>query len=36
MLRKVEGKERLKELARMLGDAKNLELAQKFLESGVT
>ncbi len=30
--KKVEGKERLRELARMLGDSSNLELAEKFLE----
>ncbi len=31
--RKVEGEERLKEIARMLGDIKNLDLARKFLAS---
>lgn len=31
LFRKVQGEDRLKELARMLGDVNNLELAQKFL-----
>jgi len=31
IFRKVEGEERLKEIARMLGDSQNLELAKKFL-----
>ncbi len=31
--RKVEGEERLREVARMLGDSENLELAKKFLKA---
>jgi DNA repair protein RecN (Recombination protein N) len=34
-IKKVEGKERLKEIARMLGDPQNLELAKSFLEAQV-
>ena len=34
-IKKVEGEERLKEIARMLGDPQNLELAKSFLEAQV-
>ncbi len=32
-IKRVEGKERLKEIARMLGDPENLELAKKFIKT---
>ena len=34
-IKKVEGEERIKEIARMLGDPQNLELAKSFLEAQV-
>jgi len=34
-IKKVEGEERVKEIARMLGDPKNLELAKSFLEAQI-
>jgi len=34
-IKKIEGEERIKEIARMLGDPKNLELAKSFLEAQI-